>query len=58
MLKNPLSRILVALTFLLALVLDELWQMGRLHEWSWKWIVALIVFGVLLTDLWKVNPKT
>jgi len=57
MLSTPLNRILIALTFLMALVLDEFWQMGRLHEWLWKWMVVLIVFGVLVSDLWKVNPK-
>ena len=53
--KDRLTRILVAFAFLLALILDELWRMGRMRGWSWEWLVAVAAVAVILTDIGKTK---
>jgi len=53
----PLTRIFIAITALLALVLDELWRTGRMREWTWEWAVVVIAFAVILIDIGKLKGK-
>jgi hypothetical protein len=51
MLRVRLARIVTAISVLLALILDELWRMGRLREWTWEWAVAVVAFVVIVVDV-------
>ena len=41
---------LTAFVIVLALILDELWRMGRLHEWTWEWAVVVASFAVIVFE--------
>ncbi len=42
------TRIFYAIVVLFALILDELWRMGRMREWTWEWAVAIAAMAVLI----------
>lgn len=48
--KYRLVRVLSAVTIVLALILDELWRMGRLREWTWEWAVIAVCFAVIVFE--------
>jgi hypothetical protein len=52
-----MTRILLAFVVLFALILDELYRMGRLHLWTWEGIAAAVAFSVALYDIGNLERK-